>query len=229
LIGLLGGSFDPVHLGHGHLAKTLLESFPFSSLYWVPSRQNPLKPNAPIATDSERFEMLQIAARSVNDSRLEVLDWELKRAAPSYSIDTIRFAQTTFQSTPYFILGNEVFSELAQWKEPQAILNLSHLIIVKRHEGMTNLEEILIKLESPDYVKTNTEYSAERWHNTRTDKSIYIVDIKALPYSATHIRNTVSKCWDNQTLDVTPDGLDKCVWHFIKEKRIYGRKTVSRH
>ena len=90
MVGLFGGTFDPVHEGHLRLAHEVLQRYCFRRLYLVPAWQNPLKAAGPSASARDRLEMLRLAVQASPDPRLEILDWEAHSPTPSYTLPTLK-------------------------------------------------------------------------------------------------------------------------------------------
>lgn len=130
MIGLFGGSFDPVHLGHVATAKELRERLGLSEIRFVPAARSPLKPE--VTADGHRVAMLE---RALAGHPGLVLDRsELDRPPPSYTIDTLRRLRQAVGpvESVVFILGLDSFLELPRWKEWQALTALAHLLVVSR-------------------------------------------------------------------------------------------------
>jgi nicotinate-nucleotide adenylyltransferase len=129
-IGILGGTFDPIHFGHLRMALTLLEKLSLNEIWFIPCKQPLLKETARAAT-SQRLKMLQIATH--NQTGFIVDERELKRNTPSYSVDTLRSIRDEHPAASLcFIIGSDILSELTQWHRWQEILTLAHLIVVTR-------------------------------------------------------------------------------------------------
>lgn len=135
LIGLYGGSFDPVHLGHLETARELLARFPFSELRLLPAALSPLKQGH--ADAHHRLAMLRLAVAEI--PRLTVDDRELRRAPPSYTIDTLRAVRAELgpDAALVFILGHDSFLSLPHWRDWRRLTDYAHLLIVTRpgHEA----------------------------------------------------------------------------------------------
>lgn len=130
MIGLFGGSFDPVHLGHVATAEELLHKLGLREIRFLPAARSPLK--AAVTADHHRVAMLE---RALAGHPGLVLDCsELDRPAPSYTIDTLRrVRQGVGPAEPVvFILGLDSFLELPRWKDWQALTGLAHLLVVSR-------------------------------------------------------------------------------------------------
>lgn len=130
MIGLYGGSFDPVHRGHVATALELLARLPFREIRLLPAARSPLK--AAATADAHRVAMLE---RALAGHPGLVLDRsELDRPPPSYTIDTLRRVRAGLgpDEPLVFILGLDSFLELPRWKDWQALTDAAHLLVVSR-------------------------------------------------------------------------------------------------
>lgn len=136
-LGLFGGSFDPVHVGHLHAARAAKEAFDLSRIVFVPARQSPFKPERQLASGADRMEMLRLAIRG--EPSFEVHDLELARAGPSFTIDTVRDLPAALglpENVPiHLILGSDVLDGLAGWREARALLERVQPVVVLRAVG----------------------------------------------------------------------------------------------
>ncbi|HEX4869432.1 MAG TPA: nicotinate-nucleotide adenylyltransferase [Moraxellaceae bacterium] len=130
MIGLYGGSFDPVHLGHVATAQELLGRLPFREIRFLPAARSPLK--AAVTADAHRIAMLE---RALAGHPGLVLDRsELALPPPSYTVDTLRRARAGLgpDEPLVFILGLDSFLELPRWKDWTALADAAHLLVVSR-------------------------------------------------------------------------------------------------
>src|SRR5262249_4511992 len=130
-IGILGGTFDPVHLGHLHVALSVYHALHLKTVQLMPSYQSPLR-SAPVATVTQRVELLKVAIQ--DEPRLQLNTYEVNHSGASYTIDTLKaLRQNLDPHTPLcLILGVEQFSQFHQWQQWQAILTYAHLIVTTR-------------------------------------------------------------------------------------------------
>ena len=128
-IGILGGTFDPVHLGHLHIANRVSEQLDLDEVQLMPCAR-PVHREQPEATAQQRCDMIRLAISDQPRLRLNTL--ELERAGPSYSVDTLRDLKAGSTSTLLLILGTDAFNGFARWKSPETILQLAHLVICGR-------------------------------------------------------------------------------------------------
>ena len=130
-IGIFGGSFDPVHLAHLWIGQAAWESLSLDRLLWIPSRTQPLKPNGPVASNSQRTEMLRLAL--AGRSGFEVDEREIRREGVSYSVDTVAELKSEFPRDDLFlIVGSDSLASMRQWHAPEKLLNLASLAVVQR-------------------------------------------------------------------------------------------------
>ena len=129
-VGLLGGTFDPIHLGHLEAAAAGLECARLAEVLLVPAGQPPHKAGA-IASAEERLAMCRLAAEGRPGIR--VWDWEVRHAGPSYTVATLRaFRRERPDDEPYLILGWDAARDIGSWHEPQAVLEQARLVVIGR-------------------------------------------------------------------------------------------------
>ena len=116
-IGVFGGTFDPVHVGHLAIAQAALDSAKLDRVVFVPARRSPLKTSEPIASEDDRYAMLIAATKP--EPRFAVSRAELDREGPSYTVDTLE--ELRKDGDLFLILGSDAVSDLARWKSPYRI------------------------------------------------------------------------------------------------------------
>ena len=131
-LGLLGGSFNPVHNGHLGLARQAADTLPLDRILFIPTGDPPHKREAELAPAHNRAEMIRLAI--AHDPAFALSDIELARPGKSYSIDTVRTLQRKYGSTAhlYFLIGLDAFLDLPTWKEPHALLTACRFVVVSR-------------------------------------------------------------------------------------------------
>lgn len=133
-IGLLGGTFDPPHLGHLLAASDAFEQLELDRLVWIPAAQQPLKIVGHAATAADRLAMVQLL--TANDPRFTVDAIEIERAGLSFTVETLEaYARTAPDDERYLLLGTDVVQTFAKWKEPRRIAALARLAILDRSLG----------------------------------------------------------------------------------------------
>ena len=132
-IGILGGSFDPIHQGHLTLARESMKQFKLDKVLFIPASVPPHKKNDPSVTPAPfRARMTELAV--VEEPRWEVSDLELRRSGVSYTVDTLRELRKIYPPPHelFFIAGADSLQDLAKWKDPDEILKLSEWIVAPR-------------------------------------------------------------------------------------------------
>jgi len=130
-IGLLGGSFDPVHFGHLLAAQDAYEQHRLDRLIFVPAAQAPLKPNDVQSSADERLAMLSAAIEW--DRRFEISDFELLRGGVSYTIDSARHFRALYPHDELFwIIGGDQLPKLHLWREIGELAKLVEFIFLER-------------------------------------------------------------------------------------------------
>lgn len=129
-IGILGGTFDPVHFGHLRTAMELLECLPLAEVRFVLCRVPPLG-KTPVATVEDRLAMLTAAVAEA--PRFVVDERELGRDGPSYSVDTLESLRADFPDRPLcLIVGMDAFASLPAWHRWEELLSLAHVVVAHR-------------------------------------------------------------------------------------------------
>lgn len=131
-IGVLGGTFDPIHNGHLGIAESACRELELAQVLFVPARDPWLKGNRGIAPSQHRVEMVKLAILA--DPRYNISYVDLERDGPSYTVDTLSDLRSELGSTVglYFILGMDAMEGLPDWREPERIIKMCHLVVAKR-------------------------------------------------------------------------------------------------
>lgn len=130
-IGLLFGSFNPIHVGHLALASYLLEFVPFDEIWFVVSPQNPFKGEEELVTPHHRLQMVSRAIKP--ETRFRACDAELSLPVPSYSIDTLNHLTQHYPGHDFsLIIGSDNLTHMERWKASQEILTRFHLVVYPR-------------------------------------------------------------------------------------------------
>jgi nicotinate-nucleotide adenylyltransferase len=145
-LGILGGTFDPIHNGHLRLAEEMHEELNLSKVLLMPGAQPPHKGGPLMAPFPDRLEMAKIGAAC--SDYLEACDIEGHRKGPSYSIETIRIIREKYgrQLELFFIMGSDAFKEIKTWKEYRDLFQLTNFVVIER-PGFS-LDETGIFIES---------------------------------------------------------------------------------
>ena len=131
-LGILGGTFDPIHFGHLRTAEEIGQQLRLDKVYLIPSASPPHKTTAPVTSFHHRMNMTQMG---IGDSpTMEALDLEAKRPGLSYSVETLKEMHRLFHPDPefFFILGTDAFQEIETWKDYRHLFDYAHFVIIQR-------------------------------------------------------------------------------------------------
>ena len=134
-IGILGGTFDPPHLGHLLIAETARVALDLETVIFLPAGEPWLKSGQPITPAHHRLKMVNLAVS--DNPGFCVSDCEIRRAGATYTVDTLRELRRGFPADAklYFVVGSDVLEQFHRWKEPDAILELCRLAVIERPGG----------------------------------------------------------------------------------------------
>lgn len=155
-IGLLGGSFDPIHVGHLQLARDALANLPIAEVHLIPAAQPWQKET--LAAADHRTQMIRLAIDNELPfvRRRMVLDLaELERGGPTYTIDTLRDLRTRLGAEVplVLIIGGDQFERFDTWREWERIPDLAHIAVARRAAVPPRLNPVLQKLRDARYLK----------------------------------------------------------------------------
>lgn len=186
-IGLLGGSFDPVHIGHLAIAQSFLESGFLSELWLLLTPDPPHKPEQPLTDYDQRLEMLKTAFQEFE--QVTVSDVERHLPQPSYTIQTLKYLSEKYPDEKFYLcIGEDSLHEFKQWKDWASILDYCELLVARR----------------PNHSNTELDSTiAQKTHFV----SHHPVDI-----SSTSIRHAVSEGHDIS--DLVPPEIDHLIEQF---------------
>ena len=198
-IGILGGTFDPVHIGHLVLAEEALSKLKLDQIWFIPTGKPWLKESLEITDGFNRLEMVKIATKS--NPRFVASSIEIDRSGPTYTIDTLRYLKDKLgtETSIYFILGLDTLANFHRWNRPEEILDLCEFVVSNR-PGFGNtkiLDEQLERFESIGSITT-------------------LLNIPMLDISGTHLREMI-----RQGLSIkyrVPDGVEE----YIYSNGLYG-------
>lgn len=130
-IGLFGGTFDPVHLGHLLVAEAAREELALSRMFFIPAAQSPFKPEARPTPASERLRLLRLAL--AGKDWCEIDEQEVQRGGISYTIDTVRdYARRFPGARLYYLLGADNPPQLPQWRKAETLAQLVEFVVMPR-------------------------------------------------------------------------------------------------
>ncbi len=206
-IGILGGTFDPIHFGHLRMALELQQALNLAEVRFVPCFQPPHRPS-PMASPEDRLAMVRAAI--IDEPALKVDDCEIKRQGVSYMIDTLIYLRNNNPETPLcLIMGIDALLGFASWHRYEEILTLAHLVIAHRPQYHIPHEGIISQL-----IHKHRQMSSMIIHESLAG-SIILHPVTPLDISATEIRKQIA-------IDKSPRYLlPENVYKYIKEHGIY--------
>lgn len=184
-IGLLGGTFDPVHTGHLQLAEAALRECCLDRVLFIPSASPPHKVGVPITSLAHRLAMLELVCRCNPRFTCSAIEGELP--TPSYTIDTLRALGDQFprETEFFFIIGVDAFLDFATWKSYRDILRLVNIVISFRNGHTPN--QLTEFLQSIGYFWQNTRWRDEHGGG----RAITILQTIPGQFSSTTIRRRI--------------------------------------
>ncbi len=198
-LGIFGGSFDPVHLGHLLLAKCCAEQAAMDEVWFVPTARQPLKPAGPQASNPDRLAMLQYACEHQKNYTISTI--ELDRGGLSYSVDTLEAIQADQPDAElFFLMGADSLTDLPKWHRPADLCHLATPLVVHRAET-----------PEPDFDSLGSLLSADRLDQIRQQQ----IEMPPTPISSSQIRSLIASGGDWQ--DLVPAG----VADYIEKHQLY--------
>jgi len=196
-IGVFGGTFDPIHIGHLIIAEEARLRLGLSQLIFVPAGEPWLKEHRIISPGEHRLEMIQLAIATNPFFRASTVD--LERPGPSYTVDTLTDLRRELgeEANFYFILGLDALAELPTWREPERIIETCHLAAARRPEARD------LDLESLERSIPGISHR------------VIILDNALIDMSSSEIRQRVAN--GLPITDLVPDAVER----YIREQGLY--------
>ncbi len=190
-VGLFGGTFDPVHIGHLVVAEWLTEMLEIDTTFWIPAFHHPFEKRGDISAAAYRLAMVDKAIAPFPKFQLSTL--EIDRQGVSYAIDTIiHFREKYPEADLYYFIGQDNLADFLKWRDPMKILENSYLAVFNR--GSKNLNNTNDLEEHP---------------------KVLVVDSPRIEISSTHIRQRIQKGLAWQSL------VPESVFRFISDHPMY--------
>lgn len=219
-IGLMGGSFDPVHFGHLRSGEEIQERFGLRVIEFIPTMISPHKLAHPVTDARHRIEMLR---RAINGNEsFTVSDVEVKRGGVSYLYDTLQEYRTRFGNSVdlFFIMGMDSFLEIATWHRYEDLFSLSHFVVTtrpryRRHPLPRILSEgVARRFRLTDNWRKKIEHESGSW--------IFFETISSMEISATDIRARIASGRSIRYL--LPDSVRR----YIQDNNLYTQGELVR-
>ncbi len=221
-VGILGGTFNPIHIGHLHGAEETREALGLERVIFVPCAQPPHKRatrSDPIAPAAERLAWVRAATR--DNPCFEVDALEIERGGASYSVETLRAIGARIgPERPVFVLGQDAFREMGSWREPEALFALAHFAVITRPPlDKGSLAEWL-----PEAVRNDVELAPDGLSGLHRPAGTWlrILEIRALDVSASDIRARLREGRSVRYL------IPEVIREALVESGVYGGSRVER-
>lgn len=214
LVGLLGGTFDPIHLGHTAAAAAAQRALALDEVRYLVSARPPHRADSPRASEYHRIEMIRRAVRDSTPDRdrlVEVSDLEIRRAGPSYTYDTLQtlHAEGLTAVQLVFITGSDAFAEIGTWYRYPDVLDQAHFAVIARPGTTLDALRARVPALAPRMI------AADRF-SAAVDPAIILIDAETPDVSSTDIRRRAGRGESLEGL-VTPS-----VAEYIRRHGLYG-------
>ena len=196
-IGLFGGTFNPIHLGHVQVIREVKAGFDLDKIFLIPSALPPHKETAEIIDALDRMEMIRLAFSE--DPDFVVSDVEMKRSGFSYTIDTVRYFKSILPENTelYFILGLDAFLEVDTWKSYKDLFQLIPFIVMSRttiDKQYTALEWETLGTYIKSKISSGYEPSSSQGCYIHHEKQpVFLFEVTPVDISSTEIRERIRK------------------------------------
>lgn len=199
-IALFGGTFDPIHLGHTRVAEAAAGQIDAEKVVFIPAKCSPLKGFSPRAGDEDRLAMIALAITG-HDS-FEASDCELKRPAPSYTLDTVRLFKRKYgpETSIHWLLGADSVEDLVHWYKVRKLIDECHLTAMQR-----------AGYAPPDFERFVPMWGPERVAKLRRD----VVQTPLIDVSSTEVRRRLAAGEDVRGM-IHPDVIE-----YIRQHGLY--------
>jgi nicotinate-nucleotide adenylyltransferase len=202
-MGILGGTFDPIHLGHVAMAQQVLATCSLSQVLFMPNNVSADKFSV-VATAAQRLEMVRLSLSS--EDNMSTSDLELQRPGKSYAVDTLRLLRQQYPATPLvFIIGSDAFSHITSWYQYQELFSLCHFVVVNRDGGEFE------KMNLPEGLTSRLTTELDSLQQQLAGK-IYFQTIQPITISATEVRQHL-RTGDDLSAYLNPKVIDYIASH----------------
>lgn len=220
-IGILGGTFDPIHVGHLDAALAAKQALALNEVLVVPSRLTPHKSSKEQVPWQHRFTMSEIATADIPDMRVSAIELKIPSSSPSYTSLTLQqLSESGYRSQElFFIIGSDAFSEIEQWHNYPQLIEQSHFVVISR-SGLSNtaLRKKLPSLSGRMRTISATYDQSSALAKTTKSPAIWLIETKTRNVSSSDIREALSK---NQS---TEGLLPAAVRSYISKHHLYSNR-----
>ena len=196
-VGIMGGTFNPIHMGHLFLGEQAYEQYQLEKVYFMPSKKPPHKDLKNIIPDTLRRDMVELAIKGNHHFQLSTI--ELDREGITYTVDTLEYLKEKEKDTElYFIIGADSLYQIETWRNPKRILELATMLVATRYH-MTEST----MMEQANYIKET--YGAR----------IELLEVPTIDISSKQIRERMKQ---NKSIKYY---VPESVYEYIQKKQLY--------
>lgn len=200
-IGILGGTFNPIHLGHIQLAKTAYSELSLDTIWFMPSKNPPHKDNKQVICEKNRVDMIRLTISKYREFELSTI--ELERSGTTYTSHTLEYLHKNFPKDEYyFIVGADSIYNIESWNRPHILFKLAHFVVAIRD----NIDIIQLKKQCA--------YLSEKYST-----AINVIHMDKLDISSSYIRQQYA---NNYEYDYTKY-IEKSVHEYIIGEGLYNK------
>ncbi|MCA9263214.1 MAG: nicotinate-nucleotide adenylyltransferase [Planctomycetales bacterium] len=198
-IGILGGSFNPIHYGHLLMAENCREACRLDAIWFIPAAVSPYKTGQPSATATARLEMAQLAV--AGNPQFHVSEIEIERGGISYTVETLSGIHASQpEAELFFLMGADSLVDFPSWRDPQRICQLATPVVVRRYGT-----------DEPDWQPLRALVDEAQWQRVRA----FQTDMPRVEISSSDIRARIA---DQRSIRyMTPRAVEK----YIETHRLY--------
>ena len=191
-VGLFGGSFNPIHLGHLKAAEELIELISLDKIIFIPTFIHPQRKSNNNISIEDRLRILELSIEKYPN--FEISKIEIERKGPSYTVDTLReYKNKNPKIELYFILGNELFASIDTWKDYRKLFQHSNFLVITRPGEQYKRVEDVFPLE----LKNDFRYSFREnkciYYEHKSSNMLIFVEIIGIKVSSTMIRELIKQ------------------------------------
>jgi nicotinate-nucleotide adenylyltransferase len=217
-IGILGGTFDPIHNGHLEMADRAQTFFSCDRVYLMPAYSPPHKAKGSITSSYHRYAMAALA--TMDRENVDVSRLELESPSQPYTVQTIMKLRERLGNAAaiFFIMGADSFRELETWREYRQLIASCHIVVITRPGYQIDLAERGARLQT-NIIDLRGQRQSPR--DVESDAIIYLTDLLELDISATAIRKAVAQ--HQEIREFVPSA----VAHYIKKYQLYQEENET--
>ncbi len=232
-IGILGGTFNPIHTGHLVAAEEVGKDFDLDKILLIPTNLPPLKEHDGVISSEHRLRMVSLAAES--NPRLEPCDVEIRRGGVSYTVDTLKMLGEEYgpDTEFFFLIGQDAFRAIGSWRDAESLFSLTHFVVVRR--PTLSIDEVIALLEETittqtggrNFIRTGFDdrVAAEGLRVEPHGRQLWLKDIPYFDVSSSMIRKRLAEGRSIKYL--VPEPVETYILEHLLYAGIPGRKVAS--